>query len=435
MGFLIVGHVSDTTASVWVRGASKNGGAKLRYRPKGGSWKTTTVALEGHRGYASVVPLDGLTAATAYQCELSYSKGTPPPVNSGEFTTAPAAPRDVSFIHASCNYSKLKVLTSKDVDAAWTRIGQLIPATRADFMIHCGDQIYADLPGVPDPDLPYFQREYKSAWERRTTAKVLAALPHYMMLDDHEIFDNFANDAEYVGKPAGPIRDLALEAYRQYQHLHNPQSFPPPALYYTFEFGGVHFFALDVRSERWRKKEPQIISVLQMAEFKRWLVAHAADPKFVITSVPFVAEVRDEDDKWCFERFAPQREEIIDLIAEKGIGRLCFLTGDMHCSYHAEMRVTDRAGVVTSVHELMSSPINQVPSGMHSFIDRPERTISVSGVRYLTLPLQVTEFYGQHSNVMSVSFVRAAQRVDWALYRTKDEALPPVPVMTGSFPL
>jgi hypothetical protein len=36
---------------------------------------------------------------------------------------------------------------------------------------------------------------------------------------------------------------------------------------------------------------------------------------------------------------------------------------------------------------------------------------------------------------MSVSFVRGARRVDWALYRTKDEAMPPTPVMTGSFPL
>lgn len=435
MGFLIVGHVSDTTALVWVRGARKNGDAKLRFRPKGGTWKTRTVELDAHRDFATVVPLDGLTPATAYECELSYSKGTPPPVSSGAFTTAPPAPRDISFIHASCNYSKLKILTSKDVDVAWTRIGQLIPATRADFMIHCGDQIYADLPGVPDPDLPYFQREYKSAWERRATARVLAALPHYMMLDDHEIFDDFSNDAEFVGKPAGPIRDLALEAYRQYQHLHNPQPFPPPALYYTFEFGGVHFFALDVRSERWKDMDPQIISVRQMAEFKAWLVAHAADPKFVITSIPFVAEVRDRDDKWCSPNFAPQREEIVTLIAEKGIGRLCFLTGDMHCSYHAEMQVTDLAGAVTTVHELMSSPINQVTSGMHSFIDRPERTIIGSGVRYQTLPLKEAEFYGEHSNVMSVSVLLAARRVEWALYRTKDEMMPPAPVLTGSFSL
>jgi hypothetical protein len=83
----------------------------------------------------------------------------------------------------------------------------------------------------------------------------------------------------------------------------------------------------------------------------------------------------------------------------------------------------------------MSSPINQVTSGMHSFIDRPERTVGPSGVRYRTLPLQVAEFYGAHSNVMSVSFVRGARRVDWALYRTKDEAMPPAPVMTGRFPL
>jgi len=85
---------------------------------------------------------------------------------------------------------------------------------------------------------------------------VLAQLPHYMMLDDHEVFDAFANDVEYFWRPSAPVRDVALEAYRQYQHSHNPQSYPPPALYYRFEFGGVHFFALDVRSERWKRKDP-----------------------------------------------------------------------------------------------------------------------------------------------------------------------------------
>ena len=76
---------------------------------------------------------------------------------------------------------------------------------------------------------------------------------------DHEIFDAFANDAEYFWRPSGPVRDVALEAYLQYQHAHNPQPYPPPALYYRFEFGGVHFFALDVRSERWKRRDPQMI--------------------------------------------------------------------------------------------------------------------------------------------------------------------------------
>jgi len=438
MGYLIIGHVSDTTARIWVRGEKKTGDAKLRYRPSsGGPWKTETTALAPHLDYAAVIPLVGLTPATGYECEVSYAKAAPAKaVRAGRFTTAPSAPGSLSFILASCNYSKLGFLTAKNVDRAWTRIGQLADSAQAAFMIHCGDQVYADLPGVPDPDLPYYQREYRNAWRRMATARVLAGLPHYMMLDDHEIFDAFANDAQYVGRPAQQIRDFALEAYRQYQHFHNPQTFPPPALYYSFEHSGVHFFALDVRSERWAKEEndPQMIGVVQMREFKDWLAAHAAEPKFVVTSVPFVCEVRDKGDKWCGDQFAPQRGEIIGFLAENGIGRLCFLTGDLHCSCHAEMRVTPAAGPALTVHELMSSPINQATSGIHSFVDRPERT-TAGGARYATLPLDLAQFYGEHSNVMTLLFDRAAGRLDWRLYRTKDDAMPPVPVRAGSFAL
>ncbi|HEY7409096.1 MAG TPA: alkaline phosphatase D family protein [Vicinamibacteria bacterium] len=435
MAHLLIGSVSATTASVWVRGDRRSGEARLRYRAVGtGAWSQATVRLEVHRGYCAVANLAGLAPGTAYECELSFSKAPPPPVRTGAFRTAPAGDADVAFIVGSCNFSKLALFNSKNVDAAWTGIGALAAAVGADFMIHCGDQIYSDLPGVTDPDLGYFQREYQGAWKRRPTARVLASLPHYMMLDDHEIFDAFSNDTPYLWKPSPPIRDFALEAYRQYQHAHNPQTYPGPALYYAFEFGGVRFFALDVRSERWKRHDPQMISVLQMAEFKAWLLAHAGAPKFVVTSIPFVAEARDKDDKWCGDPFKPQRDEIVDFLAARGIGRLCFLTGDMHCSYHAEMRITAPGGAAITVHELMASPINQVATGMHQFVDRPARS-TPGGATYQTLPLDPARFYGSHSNVMVVRYRRAAAHVVWEVHRTKGAPTPPVPVLSGAFPL
>ena len=377
MSNLIVGNVTPTSACIWVRGAQKSGNAKLRYRPADGSaaWQTVTSALEPHRGYTAILTLDGLAPARAYECQLSYTntKHAPPLVRAGTFTTAPDAPRDIAFILASCNFSNLEILTSKDVDVAWERIGGLASAAGADFMIHCGDQIYADLPGFEFPTLLDYQQRYQSAWSRKPTAQVLAQLPHYMMLDDHEIFDAFANDVEYFWRPSAPVRDVALEAYRQYQHSHNPQSYPPPALYYRFEFAGVHFFALDVRSERWKWNDPQMIGGQQLAEFLRWLTAHRDEPKFVITSIPFVAEVRDRSDKWCGDEYRVQREQIIDHLGNNQIGRLCFLTGDMHCSYHARMTITPAAGAPVTIHELMSSPINQVTTGSHALDREPAR--------------------------------------------------------------
>jgi alkaline phosphatase D len=436
MSNLIIGDVTPTTARIWVRGEKKSGNAKLRYRPADGSApaKTVTAALEPFRGYTAILALEGLEPSRDYECQLWYAnaKSKPPLVRAGTFTTAPDAPRDIAFILASCNYANLDVLTSKNVDVAWEGIGALATAADVDFMIHCGDQIYGDLPGVEFPTLLDYQQKYQSTWSHKPTARVLAQLPHYMMLDDHELFDAFANDVEYFWRPSAPVRDVALEAYRQYQHSHNPQTYPPPALYYRFEFGGVHFFALDVRSERWKRKDPQMIGGQQLAEFLRWLTLHRDEPKFVITSIPFVAEVRERDDKWCGDEYRVQREQIIDHLGNNQIGRLCFMTGDMHCSYHMQMTITPAGGPPVNIHELMSSPINQVTSGSHAIIATPLPATTVTNVTYQTAPLDLAEFYGEHSNVMLVKYARASRRVDWEIHRTKLDLPPP---LTGSFVL
>lgn len=444
MSHLIIGHVTETTARIWVRGRLTAVEARLSYRVEGSrSARETRVAdLPIHRDFITVFELENLRPDTRYECELAYANGSPPPVHKGRFRTAPRGEREMTFLLGSCCYSKLGVLNSKNVEAAWTRIGVLAEHLDADFMIHCGDQVYADLPGEPTPTMRSFQDEYKRAWEFRPAARVLAGLPHYMILDDHEIVNDFANDKPYPlelwGHPTlQQVRDFGLEAYRQYQHCRNPQTALPPGLYYSFGFAGAVFFALDCRSERWSRRDTQMIGAQQMAAFKHWLSTHAAEPKFVVTSVPFVGEVRDADDKWCGEAYRAQREEILDHLAQNRINRLCFLTGDMHCSYYAQMRVTPpggRGGPALTVHELMSSPINQVTTGLHAFIDRPERA-TAAGTRYQTLPFAAGQTYNAHSNVMAIRFSPTAGEVKWQVYRTKGEEVPPIPVAAGEFAL
>ncbi|HEU0093440.1 MAG TPA: hypothetical protein VFS78_15090, partial [Vicinamibacteria bacterium] len=126
------------------------------------------------------------------------------------------------------------------------------------------------------------------------------------------------------------------------------------------------------------------------------------------------------------------REQIIDHLGNNQIGRLCFMTGDMHCSYHMQMTITPAGGPPVTIHELMSSPINQVPSGSHAIIANPLPATTVTNVTYQTAPLDLAEFYGEHSNVMLVKYARASRRASWAIYRTKRDLPPP---LTGSFVL
>ncbi len=174
MANLIVGHVSTTSARIWVRGDKKSGAALLRYRAAGTSpWQTTApIALVDHRGYVAVEELTALTPGTRYECELSYAarKGA----TRGSFSTAPGAPREVCFLLGSCNLTRLPFGLKKP-EPAWERIGRLATAQQADFMIHCGDQIYADIPSMPLlPDLGFYRKQYQAAWKRPPTANVLA---------------------------------------------------------------------------------------------------------------------------------------------------------------------------------------------------------------------------------------------------------------------
>src|SRR5262245_19994155 len=149
MSNLIVGHVTATTARIWTRGDKKKKSAQLRYRKLGApTFKTETAALEENRGYVAVIDLENLDAGSDYELDLAFKPGGVPTVKSGGFRTAPAAPRDVTFLLASCNWTRAP-LDILDPEEAWNGIESLIGNLEPDFMIHCGDQIYSDVISRP----------------------------------------------------------------------------------------------------------------------------------------------------------------------------------------------------------------------------------------------------------------------------------------------
>jgi hypothetical protein len=72
----------------------------------------------------------------------------------------------------------------------------------------------------------------------------------------------------------------------------------------------------------------------------------------------------------------------------------------------------------------MSSPINQVANGMHSFV--ADVTSTTPGNIPYTVGLKEDEFYGKHSNVMLIT-AKTTGEVSWEIYRTKDPAQPVPP--------
>jgi PhoD-like phosphatase len=298
------------------------------------------------------------------------------------------------------------------------------------FTIHCGDQIYYDFPMRDrEPQLDSYRDSYRENWfEDRFQRSFLARGSHYMTLDDHELVDQFANDivlpqpkstdrAPSAGTSDAPepkhfpptqYRDAACPAYQAYVHSRQPDG----PFYYDFRYGAARFFVMDTRTCRRRDRGSQMIGREQMSAFKAWLKTDTRDLKFVVSSVPFVAEVlrsKDDppdvrgrsDDKWCGGSFRWQRDEIIDFIDKEQIERLVFLVGDMHCAYYASMSIGNcHRWARPTVHELAGGPINQLEFGRREqFAPVTSLTTRLRGIPY---EIRLHQFHGDASAVMHI---------------------------------
>jgi hypothetical protein len=132
------------------------------------------------------------------------------------------------------------------------------------------------------------------------------------------------------------------------------------------------------------------------------------------------------NDKWSAIRFKRQRDEIIDFIAHNGIEHLVFLTGDMHCCYHATMQIGAGSKYEsTTVHELAGGPVNQLQLADPSeFIMRHADTTSQGSEYEIVLDRFHSEVSAvMHLKVTYVDWIAGPQgakvpEVEWNVIRT-----------------
>ncbi len=296
------------------------------------------------------------------------------------FPSAEAPLDSLAFLLGSCRYPGL-LWKIKEADRIFEPMLDHLtekpgrPAARFTLMV--GDQIYADtlnrfIPiGLADT-YEEFQERYQTAFGSRNMKLLLKTAPTYMILDDHEIEDNWSQDR--IRKDAKHrLFNLAIGAYMSYQWSHGPRCYDRQ-LYYEFECGGYPFFVLDTRTQRYKDDKaglednhllgrPSIDRAHrgQLALFLDWLDRQHANgnrPKFVASSSVFAPnpmservsgsvgpnedpvfaanrERREESDSW--PAYPNTRKAIIEHIVRKKIQNVVFLTGDIHCSNIARL--------------------------------------------------------------------------------------------------
>ena len=298
------------------------------------------------------------------------------------FAAKGEGPGHLNFILGSCRYPGLlgKIKEADEIFGPLRREaegkGKAGPARPADFVLMVGDQIYADMFSRHIPignadTFEEFQKRYHEAFGSRNMRRLLRQVPTYMILDDHEIEDNWTQD-RITKHDKRRLFNFAMGAYMSYQWSHSPRTVEP-RLYYFFECNGYPFFVLDTRTQRYMEEIPRNLDdnhllgrptigddePSQLDRLLRWLDVQQKErgnvPKFVVTPSVFVpnpigaresradpntsdetkAKWKEKSDSW--PAFPKTRQAILGWIIKKRIQNVIFLSGDIHCSNVAEM--------------------------------------------------------------------------------------------------
>ena len=260
-------------------------------------------------------------------------------------------------------------------------------ADRPRFVLMVGDQIYADkwsryIDIERAETYEDFQERYRTAFGSGNMRRLLRHVPTYMILDDHEIEDNWSSE-RLESPEKKSLFCNAIRAYKNYQWSHGPCNFGAGKFYYTFNVAGYPFFVLDTRTLRTKNKNDitknDMLGQDQLNDLCEWLKQmqqiqqeqqeqqmHGNVPKFIVSSNVFVPNETEERtdlhnrDYWLSQSdswpaFPKTRDAILTCIVENKIQNVVFLSGDIHCSNVAEIELTDSAG--KSLTDLKNEPL------------------------------------------------------------------------------
>ena len=321
------------------------------------------------------------------------------------FTTQPAppavpTPATLSFLLGSCRYPGL-LWKRKEADRIFGPMLDQHVERPVNFTLMVGDQIYADMfnrmipIGLADT-YEEFQERYHTAFGSRNMRQFLSRVPTYMILDDHEIEDNWTQDRLHQSNAKRMLFNLAIGAYMSYQWSHGPRfedsyvhapefgakdalkRMDTVNLFYDFLCAGYPFFVLDARTQRYQDDDlglednhllgrPSLhpTEPSQLDRLCAWLTdmqrTRGNVPKFIVSSSVFlpngVDTLVDDDhkaDSDSWPGFPTTRRALLETMVKNKVENVVFLSGDIHCSSLAQMEFTG-AGAGLTAYSIVSS--------------------------------------------------------------------------------
>ncbi len=309
------------------------------------------------------------------------ANAVPAPQSPAQRQGRAAAPDDAGLCFAlmSCQYTA-GLLDARPAGASYARLAQWLErgeAPQPRFLVQTGDQVYVDATaGLFDPAVAHerFSLCYERRGAMRDWLEVQRRLPAYSLPDDHEIGDNWEDEA--VSQTSQWLLDKGVDAYLTWQRLGGPMPSPQPAahrpdrlqLWCATPIQGFEFFFADTRTEREMRRasslqQASILSAPQWQALTDWLAAPTTGrPRFLVcpTAVlPRQLATREHptaalrSDGW--DGYPASLHRLLALLCEHRAGDVVLLSGDLHLSCVATATIwrhDDKAGAVTvrSIH-------------------------------------------------------------------------------------
>ena len=384
----IIGHVTTNHARIFIRGDHQDNAtvfAGIRYRPADTQqWSNGIFAkLSDLRDMSEVFALNNLSSDTEYEYQAGWFSPMNPVHTQDSVAELPLQwPREIyrlrtrstakharAYIVGSCRYLRMTagVASLPQLgDRIFASINQLIegaqPPISATLMT--GDQIYVDDMNLFAPDREYkdILSKYRAAFSQPNIKRLMSSTSTYMILDDHEIEDNWPANAS---KSDSALYRNAMAAYELYQASHSPvHSLTTNGqinravlehYWYQFSDGDIEWFVTDSRTRRNLSPEDRrILDEAQEHALLKWLINSPARVKFVVTSVMFYPDRKQPDgDAW--QAFPEQRLRLLETLRTRRIKNVVFVSGDVHGSLTA--RLTHSEDPDFEVHTIVSSPL------------------------------------------------------------------------------
>ena len=382
----IVGFTNEQHARIFVRGApDKNNAvfAGIRHRKVGErQWSAGVYSRLGPEfDMSDTLPLSGLSADTRYEYQAGWFSTTrhdhtpetvkqiplqwPPHVYTFK-TTSNQANRTHRYVIGSCRYLRLTagIPSAPELgDEIFASISALNRKHPLDAVVMTGDQVYVDDLNVllPDREFAAISKKYQAAFSQPHIRNLMSGTPTYMILDDHEIEDNWPANQDSTDRG---LYNNAIRAYEIYQCSHGPAHDLLPngrinrdltRYWYWFAHGDIDWFVMDCRTERTLSGNAKsMIGTEQEYALLKWLINSRAKVKFIVSSVMFMTDQKQHgDDGW--QAFTAQRNRILETIRSHAIKNVVFVSGDIHGSLCSQLTHSKTPNFV--VHSIVSSPL------------------------------------------------------------------------------